>query len=66
MASSDSEDGASSSGQTKRPRLSQDTSKHLVGYRQSWAYEELVIILHRGMNTVTDRHLLTFLGAILL
>ena len=39
MASSDSEGGASSSGQTKRPRLSQDTSKHLVGYRQLWESE---------------------------
>ena len=39
MASSDSEGGASSSGRTKRPRLSQDTSKHLVGYRQLWESE---------------------------
>ena len=39
MASSDSEGGASSSGQTKRPRLSQDTSKHLVGYGQLWENE---------------------------
>ena len=39
MACSDSEGGGSSSGQTKRPRLSQDTSKHLVGYRQLWESE---------------------------
>ena len=36
MASSDNEGDASSSGQTKQPRLSQDTSKYLVGYRQLW------------------------------
>ena len=39
MASSDSNTNAGSSGHSKRPRVEQDASKHLVGYRPSWENE---------------------------